>query len=67
MVVATYFYYEKVRRTMRTAIVSNLLKIIASSIIFRRILTPLVIIYRKNTTLFPPSLENYVLLQNLCY
>ena len=24
--VATYFYYEKVRRTMRTAIVSNLLK-----------------------------------------
>ena len=22
----TYFYYEKVRRTMRTAIVSNLLK-----------------------------------------
>ena len=25
MVVATYFYYEKVRRTMRTAIVSNLL------------------------------------------
>ena len=26
MVVATYFYYEKVRRMMRTAIVSNLLK-----------------------------------------
>ena len=26
--VATYFYYEKVRRTMRTAIVSNLLKLI---------------------------------------
>ena len=26
MVVATYFYYEKVRKTMRTAIVSNLLK-----------------------------------------
>ena len=26
MVVATYFYYEKVRRTMRTAIVSNLPK-----------------------------------------
>ena len=26
VVVATYFYYEKVRRTMRTAIVSNLLK-----------------------------------------
>ena len=25
MVVATYFYYENVRRTMRTAIVSNLL------------------------------------------
>ena len=25
MVVATYFYHEKVRRTMRTAIVSNLL------------------------------------------
>ena len=25
MVVATYFYREKVRRTMRTAIVSNLL------------------------------------------
>ena len=25
MVVATYFYYEKVSRTMRTAIVSNLL------------------------------------------
>ena len=24
MVVAAYFYYEKVRRTMRTAIVSNL-------------------------------------------
>ena len=24
MAVATYFYYEKVRRTMRTAIVSNL-------------------------------------------
>ena len=28
MVVATYFYYEKVRRTMRTAIVSNLLKFV---------------------------------------
>ena len=27
MVVATYFYYEKVRRTMRTAIASNLLNI----------------------------------------
>ena len=26
MVVATYFYYEKVRRTIRTAIVSNLFK-----------------------------------------
>ena len=26
MVVATYLYYEKVSRTMRTAIVSNLLK-----------------------------------------
>ena len=26
MVVATYLYYEKVRRTTRTAIVSNLLK-----------------------------------------
>ena len=26
MVVATYFYYEKLLRTMRTAIVSNLLK-----------------------------------------
>ena len=26
MAVATYFYYEKVRRTMRTAIVSYLLK-----------------------------------------
>ena len=26
MVVAIYFYYEKVRRTMRTAIVSNLFK-----------------------------------------
>ena len=26
MVVANYFYYEKVRRTMRTAIVSNLPK-----------------------------------------
>ena len=26
MVVATYFYYEKVHRTMRTAIVSNLLQ-----------------------------------------
>ena len=26
--VATYFYYEKLRRTMRTAIVSNLLKLI---------------------------------------
>ena len=26
MVVATYFYYEKVRRMMRTAIVSYLLK-----------------------------------------
>ena len=26
MVVATYVYHEKVRRTMRTAIVSNLLK-----------------------------------------
>ena len=25
--VATYFYYEKVRRTMRTAIASNLLNI----------------------------------------
>ena len=27
MVVATYFYYENVRRTMRTAIVSNLRKV----------------------------------------
>ena len=27
MVVATYFYYEKVRRTMRTAVVSDLLKL----------------------------------------
>ena len=27
MVLATYFYYEKVRRTMRTAVVLNLLKI----------------------------------------
>ena len=27
MVVTTYFYYEKVRRTMRTAIVSNLLNV----------------------------------------
>ena len=27
MVVATYFYYEKVRRTMRTAIVSYLRKL----------------------------------------
>ena len=27
MVVATYFYYEKMRRTMCTAIVSNLLKL----------------------------------------
>ena len=26
MVVTTYFYYEKMRRTMRTAIVSNLFK-----------------------------------------
>ena len=26
MVVATYFYYEKVRRTMRTAVASNLPK-----------------------------------------
>ena len=26
MIVATYFYYEKVRITMRPAIVSNLLK-----------------------------------------
>ena len=26
MVVASYFYYEKMRRTMRTEIVSNLLK-----------------------------------------
>ena len=26
--VATYFYYEKVRRTIRTAIVSNLLKLL---------------------------------------
>ena len=27
MVVTAYFYYEKVRRTMRTAIVLNLLKV----------------------------------------
>ena len=27
MVVATYFYYEKVRKTMRAAIVSNLLNL----------------------------------------
>ena len=27
MVVTTYFYYEKVRTTMRTAIVLNLLKV----------------------------------------
>ena len=27
MVVATYFYYEKVRRMMRTAIVSNFPKV----------------------------------------
>ena len=31
MAVATYFYYEKVRRTMRTAIVSYLLKIPVST------------------------------------
>ena len=36
MVVATYFYYEKVRRTMRTAIVSNLLKM--SAVNFRKII-----------------------------
>ena len=38
MVVATYFYYEKVHRTMRTAIVSNLLNVLAkilSSIYFQ--------------------------------
>ena len=28
MAVATYFYYEKVRRRMRTAIVTYLLKVI---------------------------------------
>ena len=27
MAVDTYFYYEKVRKTMRTAIISNLIKI----------------------------------------
>ena len=32
--VATYFYYEKVRRTMRTAIVSNLIKDTCSKILF---------------------------------
>ena len=31
MAVATYFYYEKVRGTMRTAIVSYLLKIPVST------------------------------------
>ena len=35
MVVATYFYYEKIRKTMRTAIVSNL-KIVTVS--FRKII-----------------------------
>ena len=40
MVVATYLYYEKVRRTKRTAIVSNLLKTVF--IIFLRKTLPLV-------------------------
>ena len=35
MVVATYFYYEKIRKTMRTAIVSNL-KIVTVN--FRKII-----------------------------
>ena len=52
MDVATCFYYEKVRRTMRAAVVWNLLKIITSSIIFRRILTPFVIIFRKKHDTF---------------
>ena len=40
MVMATYFYYENVRRTMRTAIVSNLLnyaRFLLLSYIFLRI------------------------------
>ena len=40
MVMATYFYYENVRRTMRTAIVSNLLnyaRFLMLSYIFLRI------------------------------
>ena len=36
MVVATYFCYEKVRRTMRTAIVSNLLKLFTWFIVLRK-------------------------------
>ena len=34
MVVATYFCYEKVRRTMRTAIVSNLSKVLWEKVYF---------------------------------
>ena len=33
---ATYFYYEKVRRTMRTAILSNLLNKVLRSAIMKR-------------------------------
>ena len=34
MVVATYFYYEKVRRTMRTATVSNFLNLFKANVSF---------------------------------
>ena len=36
MAVTTYFYYEKVRRTMRSATVSNLLKVVLKT--FKRII-----------------------------
>ena len=47
MTVATYFYYEKVRRTMRIIIVSYLLKTLKSknSVLFN-------LVFAKNTILF---------------
>ena len=60
MVVATYFYYEKVHRTLRTAILSNLLKVwflIASEKHCAQIHTP----KETNDVKYKEILKNHVL------
>ena len=68
MVVATYFYYEKVRRTMRTAIVSNLLNVKKK---FHSLLFPViqfkVFLYIANTCkqpTFPVYVNHIFILKN---